>query len=120
MGELNLRETVLARIRESKPQYEEHDFAGLGKVFVKRLNAGEKDRYEKASQQTVGRAVTVAHCCFDERGARIFSDDDVIELEQMDPTLTDPIVKAALRINGYTEADQAELLKNSNGQAVSS
>ena len=120
MERSDLREAFLAKARE-KPQYEEQEIPGIGKVFIKRLTAGEKDAYEKATPgSTTSRALTVVHCCFDDRGIRVFQESDVQEIEQIDPAAIDPIVVAALRFNGYTKADQEALLKNSNGQAVSS
>ncbi len=119
MDERNLREQILAIARETKPQYEEHFFPGVGKVFVKRLCAGEKDVFEQESKGLGARSLALVHCCFDEQGARMFRNEDVPMLNLLDPDLIDKICKAAYRINRYTEEDQAELLKNSNGQAGS-
>ncbi len=120
MDELDIRGLLLAKSKE-RPSYLEHNIPGMGKVWIKRLTAGEKDAYEKATPgKTTSRALTVVHCCFDERGSRVFTDDDVASLDVVDATIIDPIVVAALKHNGYTQADQEALLKNSNGQAVSS
>ena len=120
MDELDLKDKFLAKAKD-KPQYLEHDIEGIGRVYIKRLTAGEKDLYEKLTPgRTTSRAVTVAHCCFDERGARVFGDSDIPALELIDASIVDPIVMVALRFNGYTKAEQDELLKNSNGQAVNS
>ncbi len=118
MDELGLRDRVLRIARETKPQYEQYEMPGVGTVHVKRLTGGEKDLFERACKDYVGRAITLVHCCFDEQGAKVFRDEDVAALAQLDPLLTDHIVKAALRLNRYTEPEQDELLKNSNGQAV--
>ncbi len=121
MGERDLRDTLLTRIRESKPQYEEHDIPGLGRIFVKRLNVGEKDSFEKSTPgTTIRRAATIIHCCFDERGARIFADSDIHDVEMLDEPWVDDICKAALKLNGYTKEEQEAIAKNSNGQAVAS
>lgn len=116
----DIRAAWLSAARDNRPKYEELDVEGLGKVFVKRLTAGERDAYEASGGKTHRRTQILVHFCFDERGARIFSEDDTNELEQLDPTLIDPVCECALRSNGYTKKEQDALLKNSNGQAVSS
>ncbi len=119
MDELNVK-AFLAKATE-RPKYLPLEVEGLGTVYIKRLTAGEKDNFEQATPgKATRRAITVAHCCFDDRGARIFSDADVPTLEIIDAAAIDPIVIEALRFNGYTKEEQDALLKNSNGQAVSS
>jgi hypothetical protein len=116
-----MREQFLA-LRVDQPKYETVE-TPAGLLYVKKLNAGEKDRFEAAhfaADKRDFRARTVAHCVFDERGARLFDDDDISTISMMDPELLDPIVTAALKLNGFTKEDQDELRKNLNGQAVHS
>jgi hypothetical protein len=118
MGEQRMNKAEFFALASAMPKYEQVDVPGFGTVQIKKLNAGEKDAFERASKGAGSRALTVAHCSFDERGERVFSDDDVLALNQLDPDLLDPIVTVALRLNGYTAEEQEKLLKNSNGQAV--
>jgi len=120
MDRSDVRAAWLSAARDTRPKYEEIEIEGLGKVFVKKLTAGEKDAYEASGGKTHRRTQILVHFCFDERGARIFNDDDADELEQLDPALIDPVCALALSLNGYTKKEQDELLKNSNGQAANS
>jgi hypothetical protein len=105
----------------AKPVYEPVDVPGIGRVHVKRLTAGEKDAFEGVAQGNAGnRALALLHGSFDERGERIFEDDDKPMLDQLDPELTDPVVIAFLRLNRYTKAEQDRIAKNLTGQAVPS
>ena len=118
MDERGLREGFLARIKEAKPAYKEGFIPGIGKVFIKRLNAGERDAYERFGSINHERAAILLHFLFDDRGIRIFQDSDYEELKLSDPADIDHITSAALKFNNYTKAEQEELLKNLNGQAV--
>jgi hypothetical protein len=120
MGERHMSKEQFFALDSGKPRYEEIDVPGFGLVYIKKLNAGEKDAFERASSGAGSRALTVAHCSFDERGERLFSDDDVLRLNQFDPDILDPIATVALRLNGYTKEEQDKLLKNLNGRAVTS
>ena len=93
MDQLNLRDAFLKLATETKPKYEPHEIEGIGTVYIKRLTAGEKDSFERAAREYAGRAVTLAHCCFDEQGARVFRDADIDVLNQLDPSITDDVVK---------------------------
>ncbi len=119
MDELDLRAAFLAKAKAA-PYYEPLEIPGIGTVHIKRLNVGEKDLYERACPgSSVSRAVTVVHGCFDDRGARIFKDEDVSTVALMDDSIIYPIVMKFFAINKVSKEDQDELLKNSNGQAVS-
>lgn len=119
--ERSLTEEILRRGREGKPYYEPVNVADLGTIYVKRLNVGEKDAYEKATPDNkISRAATLAHCCFDDRGARLFDDGHVHDLEQLDEPWVDEVVKTAVRLNGYSKEEQEAVLKNSNGRATNS
>jgi len=118
----DLRGKVLAAARGTIPKYEPFDIPELGQVFIKRLNTGERDRFERSTPgSTIRRATTLVHCCFDERGARVFDDGDAEMLEDLDQPWVDQLVKKALVFNGYTGDDAtAAIRKNSNGQVVNS
>lgn len=117
------RDAFFAKRAQGFPKYEEVIVPELGIVWVKRMNAGEKDRFDQQHTIAKGedfRARVVAHCCITEQGARLFSDEDIPELSLFDPDILNPIVKAASNVNGWKEEAQEELAKNLNGQAVSS
>lgn len=116
---MNKTDFLAAVVR--KPEYKPIELEGVGTVFIKRLTAGEKDAYERANVgNNVNRAVVLCHFLFDDRGERIFSDDDMLALSQSDPMTIDHIVVEALKFNSYTKEEQDQLLKNSNGQAATS
>jgi hypothetical protein len=117
LGELNLRDKFLAAARESKPYYETLEVPGFGIVYVKKLGVGERDQFDPKLNKPPGtRTVCLLHCCFDDRGLRIFEDSDTDLIAQLDPDIIDPIVTKALELNGLREGDREQLAKNLNGQ----
>jgi hypothetical protein len=117
------RDAFFSKRAQGFPKYEEVTVEGLGRVWVKRLNAGEKDRFEQQhllAEKADFRARVVTFCAISEQGARLFADEDIHELTLFDPDILDPIVQAASHINGWSEKEQEELAKNLNGQAVNS
>lgn len=118
MGELSVRDRMLAASREAKPVYEPHEVDGLGTIYVKKLNTGERDRFDtKLNDDKIGNRVAVMlNCCFDERGIRIFEPDEAEVIRALDPDVVDPIVVHAMTLNGLRENKSEALAKNSNGQ----
>lgn len=117
---MDLREQFKARSQEG-PKYEPVEVTGIGTVFVKRLKAGEKQRFESASDSNkIERIPAMLHGCFDERGSRIFEPEDTQIIEELDPSVVDPIMLVFMRLNGYTKESQDELAKNLNSQVVNS
>lgn len=117
-------ESLLTLARASTPKYEEVEIPDIGKVLIKRLNAGERDRFEAASAKCndgrASRSLILRHFCFDvAQRAVMFEDEDLPILDMLDPNLIDPIVSKALAFNQYTEAERDELVKNSSGPVVS-
>jgi hypothetical protein len=115
-----LREAWLEKAKNNKPKFVPYEVAGLGTVYLKRLNIGERTRFEEAAHNAGDRARVLIHCCFDERGARIFDDEDYETVKLLDPDGIDDLVLTALTLNKYTKDEQDKLLKNVNGQAVTS
>ena len=116
----NIREQFKARAQEG-PKYESIDVEGIGAVQIKKLNAGEKDAFEaQLAAKNGNRAAAVIHGCFDERGARIFEEEDKLFIETLDPDIVDPIVQLFMRLNGYSSVEQERIAKNLNGQVVNS
>ncbi len=106
------------------PKYEEVSVAGLGVVWVKKLNAGEQDRFEVANSEAKAadfRARLVVACCINQQGASLFDYSDIPQLSQFDAEVLDVIVEAAWRMNPAFGKEYREAqAKNLNGQAESS
>lgn len=108
----------------SFPKYEAVDVPSLGAVWVKKLRAGEQDKFETENTRAAAadfRARLVAATCITEQGANMFSDEDISSLTLFDVETLDPIVEAALRMNpSFSKEYRDSLKKSSNGQAESS
>lgn len=121
---MTTRESFLASFQVKFPAHEKVDVPGIGEVLVKKLNAGEQDRFEIGNTKTEGRefrARMVVATTIDERGMHLFTDDDIPTLLQFDAETLDPIVVAALAVNPTFDREYRESLrKNSNGQAPTS
>jgi hypothetical protein len=87
-----------------------------GTVFVKMMNAGERDAFD-VEQSRVGmrdlRARLTVACACDAERKPLFGLADVAALSLGSPEALDPIVKAAARINKLTDDDVDALQKNS-------
>ena len=113
----DIRSKFLAKAGEPA-QYKPVD-TPFGTLHIKKMTVGERDKFESAADGNAGnRALIVIHTACDERGAKIFTEEDVTELREIDPDILDPIVMVALKFNRYTKEEQAALLKNSNGQVT--
>lgn len=92
---------------------EEVECPGLGgTVFVRVMSAAERDRFEaehaaRRDKNTDFRARLVAAAACDESGAALFTAEDVPALGELPSDDVEPVVKAALRLNGLA-ADSAE------------
>ena len=85
-----------------------------GEVWVRTLTGAELDAFE-ASRVRVGkngkpelaiantRGTLAALCCCDEKGARLFSDDDAPELGRLGARGLDRVYDAAARLNGLSK-----------------
>lgn len=59
------------------------------------------------------RARMVARCAVDERGERVFADEDVAALGRKNAAMLDRLWTVAVRLNALSAADVEELEKNS-------
>lgn len=98
-----------------------------GEVWVRTLTGTERDTFESetllfrprgesapnldALHQTRARLCARAVC--DERGRRLFSDDDVAALGQKSAAALDRVFEVAARLNRISARDLEELEKNS-------
>lgn len=102
-------------------------------VFVKELNAAERDQFETSMMKVdrkgrfAGtnmvnlRARLAALAICDKDGNRLFSDEDAAALGLESAAVLDRVFSVAQRLAGITEADMADLEKNSvSGPAAAS
>lgn len=103
-------------------------------VWIRCLTAAERDDYELSMLEPVGqgrdrrlnpnlanaKAKLVARALIDESGQRIFTDAGALELGGKSASAINRLYDIARRLSGISEADEAEILKNSeNGQDAS-
>lgn len=93
-----------------------------GTVFVRVMTAGERDRYDvatdeasRADVQGSFRARVTAFTACDENGKLLFTEDDIPGLAELPCSSFDPIVMAAMRLNRMTAEEVEGLEKNSDG-----
>lgn len=120
----DIRTQFLALHEVKFPNYVEVIVPGLKKpVWVKELDCGERDKFEQEHSKADGadyRARWVAATVIDGQGALAFGRKDIPTISTFPPSIVDPIVKAAVKINKLTPEDVADFEKNLNGQAGSS
>jgi hypothetical protein len=91
-----------------------------GVIHVRKMCCAELDRFEiqSAKERKSGfanfRGRLVAVCACDEKGKRLFDDDDAHQLGRMPAEYLDPIATAALEANGMGEKGVASAEKNSS------
>lgn len=93
-----------------------------GEVLVATMSGAARDAFEQSLFETVGkdrkqnlanaRAKLVARCLVDEKGERLFSDDDIKLLGGKSSKALDRVFEVAQRLNGLREGDVEELLGN--------
>lgn len=96
-----------------------------GTVLVRGLTAAERDAYDMSlveqregvqgislTNMTNMRARLVARCVVDEKGTRLFNDEDVEALGQKSGTPIDRIAEVARRLSGMLPEEKKALEKN--------
>lgn len=88
-----------------------------GDVHIRVMNGMERDAYEewagKADRSLVGvRGRLAALCIVDEKGVRLFTDDDIAALGCKAASALERVVSAAMRLNAVSNRDIEELTKN--------
>ena len=96
-------------------RYEDVDALG-GTVRVVAVSAGARDAFELALQEIPEnerrkdfRARLVVMSCIDEAGKPLFTVEDIPALSALDAAAIDPVIEVAMRINGLSRRDRAEL-----------
>lgn len=86
-----------------------------GEVYVKTLSAAQREEWEKALVAKADvRATMVAFAVCDEKGAALFSRDDVKALAEKSAPIIERIFDAAFALNRVSEADIVAAEKNSD------
>ncbi len=96
-----------------------------GTVLIRGLSGRERDKWEASVMQQKGnnmqynlrnaRAKLASLCVVDEKGKRIFTDDDVLKLGNKSSKALDRIFGLAQDLSGISKEDVDELTKNSEG-----
>lgn len=90
-----------------------------GDVIVRGMTGEERDAFEAGLIEGRGRkrdvnmknmrAKLVAYCCIDEKGQRIFSDDDAAKLGKTRADVLNRLFTVAQKLSGISEDDADEL-----------
>lgn len=131
---LMTREQILGTPKAGYTEIDLSDIPGWGKVRIKDLTAGERDRIEAScvvERLVVGkggkrklkketslegiRAKFVAACVVDDAGAAIFTPADVTTIGELNAKAIDRIFTVIQERNGLREEDMEELAGNFNG-----
>lgn len=89
-----------------------------GDVFIRVMTVGELDAYQKewVGKKEVGvdnfRAKFLARCLCDEKGQRLFSDEQIEQLAAKSAKVVGRLFDKAAAHNAITEKDVEELAKN--------
>ncbi len=93
-----------------------------GSVDIRGLTGTERDQFEDETCKQRGKDVSVnmdnvrarlcARCMIDEKGERLFSDSDVIELGKKSGLALGRVFNVAQRLSGLTQKDVQELAGN--------
>lgn len=86
-----------------------------GRVFVRELTAGERDRFETEharSQNSDFRAKLMAACVCDESGKRLFTDADAKKLANLPASHVEGLVRKIIEVNALSDQDVEDLEKN--------
>ena len=92
-----------------------------GAVYIKTITARERDQFEDTiyrSKKKIDISNVRAHLAslvlVDEKGANLFSADDINHLGRKSATAMDRVFSAGCKLNGMTPKDIEELEKNSS------
>ena len=90
-----------------------------GEVIVRGMTGEERDAFEsgliegKGKRRDVNmrnmRAKLVSYCCIDEKGERIFSDEDATKLGKTRADVLNRLFTVAQKLSGISEEDADEL-----------
>lgn len=127
LGDVLTRDRMLAHAKTARPLIPVPlPWIGEGAgVFVRGLGATGKDEFDdkvygvehgKLVVHAKGvRALLISICTVDAEGKRIFSEEDVPALAELDGRTADAIYTVASRESNLTQADVDHIVKNSEG-----
>lgn len=114
------RESFLAK---RPPKVEMVQVPDYGDVYIRVMSGTERDHYEwqvwrgeNASEANI-RAKLLVKCICDEKGERLFRDEDVSKLGEVEAPVLVKLNIDALRINKMRTSDIEDLVKNSDSAA---
>lgn len=92
----------------------------VGTVWVSVMECGDRDSWECGVAEIVGskrniRAFLLVRCITDEKGSRLFTDEDVSALSSKNWKCLDKLYDVAVRLNKLTDHDLETIAKNSEG-----
>lgn len=89
---------------------------GVGTVYVQEMSLSARDAFETAWAQPGGKAnqralLLIATVC-DESGAPVFAGSDLETVRRLPAAVMEPVVEAAMKLNGLLESDLEDAVKN--------
>ena len=99
-----------------------------GSIFIRVLSGEERDKFEEEAYHAKGginykdfRARFAVQVACDKERKRLFTDGDVKALSRKSSVPLDKIMSAGMRLNGMTQQDVEDIVKNSEtGQSDAS
>lgn len=97
------------------------DVPDMGRVYVKGLTAAEYDQFEDGCVVTgadgemrrrANRPLLLRHCIVTESGTKVFKDEHIEQLAEMDSAITNPIAMKAMSLCGGTAKEAEDIAKN--------
>lgn len=95
-----------------------------GDVYIRTICAGDRDSFEESissgakdrkSNMKNFRARLAVLCCVDASGNRLFTENDIEALGKKSCKALDRILTVSRKLNGFSDNDVEELVKNSAG-----
>ena len=97
-----------------------------GSVRVRCMTGNERDAFEASIYEIKGnnahivrenfRAKLIARTLIDENGKRLFTDKEINLVGEKGAKPLDKVFKVAQKLNGLSQADEDEFVKNSEGE----
>ena len=86
-----------------------------GDLFVRVMSGADRDKFEELHKNStrIYRAPLIASTVCDEKGNLLFTPEDVKKLGTKNANALTTVAEAALKINGLTDAELDEQVKNS-------
>lgn len=118
---MNIRQKILKSDDLRRESYQLPTEWGGGTVYIRELTAADRDSYEAYAAacngaplqaQRLQRAVLAVMSLVDEKGRRIFKDDDIERMGKKNHSFVHEIWIAALRINGWMKTPEDRAIRD--------